>query len=262
MAESPVVFIDIETLGLEPERHAVWEIALIARRPGEAAIEREWTILLSPEELALADSTALRLNRFYERYDDSTATSSREVAVELAKVTAGAAFVAANPNFDATYLERFLRRNGLAPAWHYRLCCVENLAAGRLGVRAGWDPKVLSEMLGVERPEDTKHAAMADAKWAMRMYDAVFSAPPLSRPAPAAPSAPEPEPILARAPEPPAEAKESVSDVLARLREGPNYCEDCKTGVEPEAAVLSYAKYQKVLCPGQDGCFSRYGVAS
>lgn len=268
MPDVAVAFVDIETLGLIPRHHAVWEIALITRVPGELGTERTYQVKLTDEQMANADPTALRLNGFYERYDPEEAEDPREVAREVARLTAGAWFVAANPAFDAERIDAFLRDNGQAPAWHYRLVCVENLAAGRLGIRAGWDPAQLSEMLGVERPESLKHTAMGDAHWAMLVYDAVFSVPP--------PKLDEAKPKR-KAPAAAAETKEdapkdakvedappSMAQVLADLRVNGGPCEDCMTHVPPEQAVMSMTRHRKVLCANKEngGCYARYGTVA
>jgi hypothetical protein len=266
MGETPVFFVDTETLGLDECRHAIWEIAYVLRTPGEMAVERELLVRLTDEELAAADSTALRLNHFYDRYDREKALDPRAVAWDIAQASAGAALLAANPNFDAVRLERFMRANGAPPAWHYRLCCIENLAAGRLGIRPGWDPAQLSEMLGVERPEADKHTAMGDVRWNVRMYDAIYSSPVKQTPAPKASkkaAAETKEPPPPSEPEPVAKEPDSRA-ILDDLRENGGDCEDCKTHVDPQAAVVSFTRHKKVLCMSGDdgGCYSRYGKAS
>src|SRR5690606_15714544 len=109
------------------------------------------------------------------------------------------------PNFDTETLAAMLRRHRLCPAWHYHLIDVEALAVGYLHGRAveldrsgeqfsgePWDAPAneasrlrtytgmpwrsdnLSAAIGVEPPTtDERHTAMGDARWAMRMYDAI-----------------------------------------------------------------------------------------
>lgn len=269
MADVPVCFIDTETLGLDPERHAIWEVAFVLRRPGDAPVEASWVIELEPDLISMADPTALRLNGFYDRYYDAERTAPEVVALEVARATVGASLVGAVPSFDERRLDGLLRSYGCAPAWHHRLVCVETLAAGRLGIRAGWDPAQLSEMLGIERPEATKHTALGDARWAMRMYDAVFSVPPKPERAPTKKAAPKVEeaPVSQAEPEEPADDKEPVVDkraILADLQSTGGTCEECKTDVPPSAAVMSFTRHGRVLCMAGDkgGCYARFGVAS
>ena len=58
--------------------------------------------------------------------------------------------------------------------WHYHLVDVEALAAGKLGIAPPWKSDELSAALGVTITEDDRHTALGDAKWAMRIYDAVM----------------------------------------------------------------------------------------
>jgi hypothetical protein len=92
--------------------------------------------------------------------------------------------VGAVPNFDTERLALLLRRHGYEPGWHYHLIDVENLAVGyAYGQAAGlgeleiglpWDSDELSRLVGVEPPgEGELHTALGDARWAMRLYDAI-----------------------------------------------------------------------------------------
>ena len=163
-----VVFVDIETTGLDPERHGPWEIALVF--PDNT--HRVWYV---EPDLATADPNALRLTGFYERYVAQRWSYSdpRSVAKAVAESTAGVHLVGACVSFDALRLEKFLRANGQCPAWHYHLVDVEALAAGKLGMAPPWNSDDFSERLGLPKGQHT-HAALDDARWAKSIYDAVL----------------------------------------------------------------------------------------
>jgi DNA polymerase III epsilon subunit-like protein len=127
-----------------------------------------------------------------------------EYARAVARLTHGAHLVGAVPNFDAEVLARDLRQCGLTPSWHYHLIDVENLAAGFLAatyqdmrdraaslvgkddelysadealrsIRPPWGSEDLSNRLGIHPPgPKERHTALGDARWAMRIYDAVM----------------------------------------------------------------------------------------
>lgn len=134
--------------------------------------------------------------------------SQQETAEKVAHWTHGAHVVGAVPNFDAEVLGKLLRDNALVPSWHYHLIDVEALALGYLwGKQAGWDESsdwlwqihetrdcglpmpgkatrpavtlpwksdLLTSLIGLDpTPEDERHTAFGDAKWAMRIYDKV-----------------------------------------------------------------------------------------
>lgn len=199
---APIVFLDTETDGVHPGRK-VWEIAMIRRdEHGEREIEFFLDI-----NLATADPFGLKVGRFYERhplgrtlsaasetdhaarapftagpdYDGAVLTHSA-AALRIARWTHGAHIIGAVPNFDTEVLAAMLREHGLTPAWHYHLIDIEALMVGWLWADAeSYDPALpwksdeLSRAVGVEPPtEEERHTAMGDARWAMRVYDAIF----------------------------------------------------------------------------------------
>lgn len=194
-------FLDLETIGLEPDRHEVYEIGLIVR-DSDRGPELEWRWWL-PVNLGRADPIALKVGRFFERRPQQSRTwpgalqwapdsgrveqaDVREVAESVMELTAGAHLVGAVPSFDAKFLDRLLRGHGCCPAWHYHLVDVEALAAGYLagrtfdgmrplGAAPPWDSNDLSRAVGVEPKDFDRHTALRDARWALAIYDAVMA---------------------------------------------------------------------------------------
>lgn len=188
----PLAFIDTETTGVHPGRLA-WEVAVIRREPDG----NEWTTVFQIEDVDLsnADPFGLKVGGFYERYyryraDDvmPIVLSEKAAASEVEIATRGAHLVGAVPNFDAEVFDAMLRRHKLIPAWHYHLIDVEALAVGYLHGQAlnanpapalpwrdlPWRSDDLSRACGVEPASDKdRHTALGDAKWAMRLYDAI-----------------------------------------------------------------------------------------
>lgn len=175
---SKLVFLDTETTGLDPERHEVFELAFIVRTDDLEMGPPPFHFWL-PVDLSKADATALRLTDYYERHpwlvnegvspfiwknSQWERIPFHRVLGTLASETANAHLIGAVPSFDAAFLERLLRRHGLAAAWHYHLVDVEALAAGKLGIAPPWNSEELSRAVGVE-PAD-RHTAMGDALWA------------------------------------------------------------------------------------------------
>lgn len=187
-----VCYVDVETTGLDPERHEVWDIALIE----EDGTEHEFHVL--PEHPRSADEAALRITRFYQRvaaagvYEETikegypprsrttkrasfwTRRSRRSIASEIAALTAGKHLVGAVPSFDARFLAGFLMREDHVPAWHYHLVDVETLIAGRLGLKPPLKSEDLSRAIGVDPAQFERHTALGDARWVRAQYEAVY----------------------------------------------------------------------------------------
>lgn len=170
-----LAFVDVETTGLNPHFHEVWEIGLIVDDK-----MYEWQLSV---DLRKADPGALRVGRFYERWEPEYVNRDawhRDVAQSVASLTANRHLVGCNPAFDAAFLSKFLHVNGVKNAWHYHLIDVETLMLGYLcAVAPGWEVPLpwkstdLSKRMGVNPDDFDRHTALADAQWAKAIYDAV-----------------------------------------------------------------------------------------
>lgn len=165
-----IVAVDVETTGLDPDRHHIWEVGLIVRGHQRPEMDGRWHIMIRPH-LNCADPDALTVSGFYRRaprylYPTDHATTNgvpayviekpfrapglalgvadrMPVARTLAQMLDGATLVGINPAFDAAFLARFLRGHWQAPTWNHRLVDVVPLAAGFLsGCRTGYNTGV------------------------------------------------------------------------------------------------------------------------
>jgi DNA polymerase III epsilon subunit-like protein len=203
-----ICFVDLETTGLDPDRHDIWEIAIIKRCGDGPDWEHHWQI--RPTQLHLqqiADPKALEIGRFHQRLnipdgchyvqtgtDGNPVPMSRgDLVWSVIHLLRDAVMVGSNPAFDASFLRTFLD----AAPWHYRTVDIATLAAGyRLGQAASgayggdflfkgdyptlpYSSRRLSQAVGVEPPgPDTAHTALGDARWARDVFDAITKATP------------------------------------------------------------------------------------
>lgn len=133
---SRLAYVDVETTGLDPSIHQVWEIAIAV---GDGPI----VSTLVTHHCVAADTEALAVSRYYERGGGTFAkpvgylTSEEKDRFRTALSTErkirdvldGVTLVGANPAFDAAMLRA---RWGAAP-WHFRLLDIEAYAMGALG---------------------------------------------------------------------------------------------------------------------------------
>lgn len=199
-----LAIVDTETTGLDPERHEVWEVALILPHDDGQDEEYLWQL---PVTLEHADPMALSISGFYDRRwehsedDDDAADAidgklnglAKYVVAEtgvfawayrFCELTAGRHLVGAVPSFDAIRLERLLRKWYAAPAWHYHLIDVETLAVGWLSrgftgkppteIPLPWSSRDLSRLVGVNPDNYPQHTALGDARWALDIWRTIM----------------------------------------------------------------------------------------
>jgi DNA polymerase-3 subunit epsilon len=116
---SALVFVDVETTGLDPLVHDVVEIAW--------AVEGgEIKSYVPQHTLSGADPKALEINGYFDR--DLYSQGRRDARIDYQSTLLfdlnGATIVGSNPAFDTAFLRKKL---GFAP-WHHRLIDVSNVA--------------------------------------------------------------------------------------------------------------------------------------
>lgn len=197
------VFIDTETTGLDPDRHAIWEVALITPDGNEHV----WQF---PVDEMSADPFALDIGRYWDRrwpvgiqevsdldaiYQAHSPKSrrrnfpdqgraikpGRDWCEHFRDLTAGLHLAGAVVSFDEERLRRLLRSLGVLPRWHYHLQDIETLIIGYLRGRGDavpdlpWKSDEISRLIGVEPPGALdRHTALGDARWARRVWDVVM----------------------------------------------------------------------------------------
>ena len=194
-----IAVCDTETLGLDPDRHPVWEIAVIRWDETTDTVLSEdcWQVAVGSADLAAAEPAALDINGFHERYDPDAALPRPDAMRRLIDLTEGRAHLAgAVIYFDEERLRRACLAVGLTPDWHYHLIDVEAEARGYLRGRetalrmAGWrldqrrevawsTPWCSDDISAALRlpPIEGKHTALGDARWALQMLRATYGLP-------------------------------------------------------------------------------------
>ena len=179
---SDVVFVDVETTGLDPDHHEIWEVALVPDSE-DGWKESVWFL---PVDLGRADSAALKTGGFHQRRNGVDVTAPDKFAHQFASLTRGKHLAGAVVSFDEERLRKLLRANGACPEWHYHLIDVETLAVGWVYGKYGtadeaesqalslpWDSETVSRAVGVNPDNFDRHTALGDARWAKAVYEAV-----------------------------------------------------------------------------------------
>ena len=156
----PFVAVDIETTGLDPNKHEVIEVGLVSEQGHET-----FSLEFNPE---LADPKALEVNGWGQRSfpECYEVVYAQDV---LNDWLTGVHLVGKNPQFDAAFLERYLGK----AVWHHRLVDVGSMAWGwYLSDGNVWEqpPNVAKVAEMVNIPIRNQHTALDDAKWAWDVF--------------------------------------------------------------------------------------------
>lgn len=108
-----IVFVDVETTGLDNAYHEIIEICLIR---GESIYHRK----VRPLHIDRASEEALKING-YNAKEWSLATHPRSVAKEIAHYLSGATIVAHNPSFDMGFIDELLHQYKVDVSYDRRL---------------------------------------------------------------------------------------------------------------------------------------------
>lgn len=193
-----IVSLDLETTGLDPERHELWEIGIVPLDASKPVLHYQ----VGCCALYNADPTALQIGGFYDRYGyppvasdgerlmpfvhdmtnpsvigegdsqralDYTIEPAWSAARTIAEALDGATLLGAAVQFDAGFLGPWLRDVGFAPSWSHRMLDLGSFCAGAWGATAPLSTKAIAERF----PNDAVHTALGDARWNMDVYRSV-----------------------------------------------------------------------------------------
>lgn len=194
---SDIVFMDTETLGLDPCA-PVWEFAAIRRAPN--GVEQQYHCFIDHDpSFWLQFMPQKFVDDYKARFDFREALTFHDAAEMIHTATVDAHIVGAVPSFDTERLARLLDRTGWgAPPWHYHLIDIENMVVGYLhgvAMRAidearmrdeepeavwvnrtlelPWKSDQLSRAVNVNPDDFDRHTAMGDVQWVRAQWDAI-----------------------------------------------------------------------------------------
>ncbi len=161
------VSIDIETSGLDPNRHEIIEIGM-AYSNGAT-----WECSLEFDH-DKADPKDLEVNGWGKR-DFALLKDVVEVMRILHTAFHGGVMLVASPaHFDVGFLEALFRKYGQDPPWGHRsVIDIKSFACARFGVLTDLKNSEIARMLDLQAPSN-KHTALADAMWQRDIFEALI----------------------------------------------------------------------------------------
>lgn len=208
-APSTVAFIDTETTGLDPERHHIWEYAVIVDG-SEYSWQARWPCGPTHDndgpDWSVVDPWMLANTGIRERFRPSDSLHPIAAAERFANLTEGRHLVGACPWFDSERVHRVLLgwhgwggHYGRSLPWHYHLIDVEALIVGYVTANERgwelddptgnvirtddvhqtlpWNSRELSRLVHVDPDKYEAHTALGDARWAKACFEAVMGDP-------------------------------------------------------------------------------------
>jgi len=172
--KKPLIFIDLETTGMDLGNHEITEIACLVVDPKTLKIKKRFERKIMPEHLEIAVPKALELTGFAKKAWEKEARPAEEVIRELNKLAPKGMFIGWNISFDRSFLEKLAREKGMELNYDYHWLDVSMLVYEEFF--PGKKPKRLKltdvcEVLGI--PRGKKHTAMADTKATLEVYRAL-----------------------------------------------------------------------------------------
>lgn len=174
--ERDLVFLDIETSGLDPKFHEILELAAVRTCPKANTIRNVVECLTLPVKIHTAEPEALRINGYDGRRWTSEAIPLSMALQGLKDLCGtpngegGVTLVAHSATFDWGFLHKGLRKSGLDLDADNHVICTASMAWPFLMRGEVEKPKLeaLCTFFGV--PNDGQHTAMRDVERMMEVY--------------------------------------------------------------------------------------------
>lgn len=194
-----IVSVDVETTGLIPGHHEIWEVGVVPVDSGREHMYYQF----QPTDLENASAAALQIGSFYKCFDwigdprfardmlvqgvikdeeegtespseHKAVTGAAEACWKMAGELEGATILGLNPHFDAAHLTVLFNKYGHAPTWGHRFLDLGSYAAGAWGAKNTLSGKAVADRMEAHGiVNDAVHNAYADAKWNVDAYQAI-----------------------------------------------------------------------------------------
>jgi ATP-dependent DNA helicase DinG len=186
MKKHRLAFVDVETTGLDPSIHEVYEIAIVFAEQSfdtegnvTLTMTGEEEILLATEHIENAEPQALAVG-MYENRNWTNAVSQKVGLEKAARLLKDCVFVAQNVTFDWTFLFMNGKRHGVdfERSLYYQKLDLASMVFGKLYSDKRllkFTLRELSEYFGVKNIN--AHTALSDARTAFAIAKKVLERP-------------------------------------------------------------------------------------
>ncbi len=175
MKKHNLAFVDIETTGLDPDKHEIIELGVVlVRQIGDMGkdfeVIEEFEIKIKPEHIELADPQALKVNG-YDASQWVFANTLTEAMKVFSEKTKDAIFVAHNMTFDYSFIDKAFKQTGVENKMFYAKLDTISMAYAKLHANPHIEKfrlQKLCEYFGVEN--ERAHSALSDTRALFEVY--------------------------------------------------------------------------------------------
>ncbi len=168
MNNHKLIFIDIETTGLDFTQNEIIEIGAVLVSDGE--IIKEFECKVNPISIQNSNPISLKINH-YNKEDWQDAVSLPEALEKLLEISNDAIMVAHNVAFDSQFLDYAFLNTGLKNNMHYHKLDTISIAYAKLhgmGDMQKYSLRSLCEQFQIENKN--AHSALSDARATYELY--------------------------------------------------------------------------------------------
>ena len=169
MRKHNFAFIDIETTGLNLNKHEIVEIGCVLTTPELQVIE-EFELKIKPERIEDADPVSLKINHYDAELWESASTINQAVKILSEKVK-DSIMVGHNVAFDSGFLEYAFNQAGVGNTMHYHKLDTISVAWAKLHRSPDLEHFSLRELcvrFGIKN--EKAHTALSDARATFELY--------------------------------------------------------------------------------------------
>lgn len=176
LRECNLCFLDTETGGLDPDRHALLEVGIV-KVNFQLEVVAEFESFVCPPEMMIVEPSALGVNKLDLGEVRTKGLKEAELVKGLAPFMAGTVVVGHNVAFDWAFLRALFSRAG-APLPNVSYHRVDTVSLAWPLLLSGAVPKInlkaLCEYFGVSN--EGEHRALADARRTLQVYKRLLGA--------------------------------------------------------------------------------------
>jgi len=177
MRNANLVFIDLETTGLDIERHEIIEFGCVIAKQIEQKnsgpkleFVEEIEIKIKPRHIETASPEGLKINGYNET-DWKDAVALEDALSIISKKTEGSIMVAQNVAFDWAFLEKAFLETNIKSRMHYHKLDTISIAFSKLYDNSDikkFSLRELTKYFGIENKK--AHTALSDARATYELY--------------------------------------------------------------------------------------------